>query len=80
MRDKTIREGSRVRVSGRHWLRPHGSGTVVRVDPERGEFMFWIEFDVEGKGIEGKFLYLDKYSFEVLDEPARSNKPVSNAA
>ena len=67
MRDETIREGSRVRVSGRHWLRPHGSGTVVRVEPERGEFMFFIEFDVEGKGLDGKFLYLDRASFEVWD-------------
>ena len=45
--------------------------------------MYLIEFDHLGKGIDGRFLYMDQLSFDVIevgDEPDRSNKPVSNAA
>ena len=52
----------------------------MQVEPDRGEFMFWVEFDVEGKGVEGKFLYLDQHSFEVLDEPRDENHSGKHAA
>jgi len=77
--DCGIQPGQRVRVSGRHWLRPHAFGWVKAIEPDRGEYMYLLEFDrkVAGRGIDGKFLYLDKLSFEVTGNEQRSSKTVN---
>ncbi len=66
--DEGIHPGDRVRAVGRHWLRPHAFGWVSEIEPDRGEYMYLVEFDrtVVGKGIDGKFLWMDKLSFEVV--------------
>ena len=79
--DYGIKPGQRVRVSGRHWLRPHAYGWVHAIEPDRGEYMYLIDFDRVGKGIEGHFLYMDNLSFEVVSDGQRSSHNVSaNAA
>lgn len=81
MHDNGIYPGDRVRAVGRHWLRPHGFGFVSAIEPDRGENMYLIEFDRLGKGIEGKFLYMDRLSFEVIgNEQGTSNSNTRNAA
>lgn len=67
MRD-SIEKGDRVRAVGRHWLRPHGYGVIATIEPDRGEYMYLVEFDRLGKGIEGRFLYMDRLSFEVVED------------
>ena len=58
--------GDRVRVNGRHWLRPYEFGYVREIDPTKGGNAHLIEFDFVGRGIDGKFLYMDLLSFEAV--------------
>ena len=52
----------------------------MHTEPERGEHMYWVEFDEVGKGIEGKFLYMAGYSFEIVDEPRNEDSFSQHAA
>lgn len=79
--DTRIQPGDRVRAIGRHWLRPGAFGHVATIEPDRGENMYLVEFDQIGKGIAGKFLYMDSLSFEVVENEQRTNfVAVENAA
>ena len=85
MHDTSVKPGDRVRAIGRHWLRPHAYGVISAIEPNRGEYMYLVEFDQVGKGIEGKFLYMDWLSFDVIEgggahEQSRFSTVVSNAA
>ena len=67
MHDTNVKPGDRVRAIGRHWLRPHAYGVISAIEPNRGEYMYLVEFDLLGKGIEGKFLYMDWLSFDLIE-------------
>lgn len=66
--------GDRVRLHFRHWVRPHALGTIVAIDLERNsDYVYYVQFDTLGRGIDGRFLWVDALNLEAIDEATNSN-------